>query len=131
MGTLRRDVTRLFGAIGKMLGLARGKPAIPPQKKQVRADEPVVKGFTPYFGAYSMSERMQHAERATERWFQDVLYSMAPANYRRPRFYSSGSEIHYVHKGHRHAAARRKRQAARKTVDRRRAACYNSVAVEV
>lgn len=75
---------------------------------------PAVSGFTPYFLAPSMQDRLEHAERATERWFQEFcadLFARAGKPYRRPLFnrHPIDDLSENRHQGHRHAVYRRKR----------------------
>lgn len=91
MGTLRRDVIRAFVGLKKLLTtpLKFRKTVIP-----VRGvgQPPVVQGFTPYFFAPSMQDRLEHAQKSLERWFQEFVVDQTlrfkrSRSYVRPAFY--------------------------------------------
>lgn len=115
MGTLRREVARMWAGLCKLLNTPlerlwkRGRHVYE-VRRQV-GERPVVQGFTPYFYAPSMQDRIEHAERAIERWFQgftaDILLRSGK-QHRRPAFFQRvGTELHYIHRGHPHGAKRR------------------------
>lgn len=121
MGTIRREVTRAWAGLRKLLNtpvsrLWRDKVRANVHDKVVHGER-VVKGFTPYFFAPDIESRLRHAAKASERWFQelcaDLLFRRNPkAQYKRPLFFERmDTDLHYVHRGHRHGAKRRQRAA--------------------
>lgn len=124
MGTIRRDVTRAWAGLRKLLGTVERlwkRQQHPHEVRRGVGVKPVVQGFIPYLYAPSMQDRMEHAEKALERWFQTFVadqYAMfrRRREYRRPAFFVRvGTELHYIHRGHRHrkqVVNRAKRRAA-------------------
>lgn len=124
MGTLRRDVVRAFAGLKKLLTtpIRFGRHKHPHEMMRGVGQGPVVTGFTPYYYAPDMASRIQHAERATERWFQELVSGLLARSgskrlYKRPTFYTrAGTELHYIHHGHRHRKPVKNRAYRRATV---------------